>query len=150
MSDCIEWAGHKNPRGYGRRRVNGRLVMAHRVAYEEANGPIPAGLVVMHSCDNPGCVNPRHLSVGTPADNNTDRDSKGRQARLRGERNGMAVLTLDRAIEVAKDPRIYPLIAAEYGISIPTVSAIKVGRLWPDIPDPMRVRSRPGRRARAA
>lgn len=146
MSACIEWAGVRSPEGYGRRQVGGsRTVLAHRYAYAEVHGPIPDGMVVMHSCDNPSCVNPAHLSAGTAADNNADRDRKGRQAHLRGESNGKAILTLDQAQAVAEDARKYRLIASDFGISPVTVCAIKVGRLWPEIDRSRCVRRRTGR-----
>lgn len=78
MTQCIEWTGARNPAGYGRLRLRGQQVYAHRVAYEQAYGPIPEGFVVMHSCDNPPCINPDHLSVGTYADNARDMVEKGR------------------------------------------------------------------------
>lgn len=66
---------------YGRVLVGSRRVGAHRVAWEMAHGPIPDGMVVMHGCDNPPCVNVAHLSLGTQLDNIADRVRKGRSAR---------------------------------------------------------------------
>lgn len=82
-SACWPWTAAINSGGYGSAGVEGRVVTASRRAYELTNGPIPRGEgyhgnVVMHSCDNRPCCNPRHLSLGTQGDNNNDRDAKGR------------------------------------------------------------------------
>lgn len=77
MSDCIEWTGARHPNQYGVRKVKGRNQLVHRLAWEEANGPIPAGMVIMHTCDNPPCYNLDHLRLGSQADNLKDRDRKG-------------------------------------------------------------------------
>jgi hypothetical protein len=79
-NECWPWKGRVSSTGYGTIKHRGRTLKAHRVAYEMANGPIPDGLVVMHICDNPPCCNPNHLRLGTVADNNNDRDQKGRNA----------------------------------------------------------------------
>ena len=73
---CWEWQGARDRKGYGKWGVPVRL--AHRAMYEWAHGPIPEGSVVMHSCDNPACVRPSHLMVGSVADNQADMASKGR------------------------------------------------------------------------
>lgn len=87
-SGCLVWIGRRDKDGYGQISVCGRPMRAHRVAWVLANGPIPRGLCVLHSCDNPPCVNVRegHLFLGTNTENMADRDAKGRQAK--GLRNG--------------------------------------------------------------
>jgi hypothetical protein len=78
---CWIWTGARLPNGYGRVTQQGKQVYTHRLAWELTHGPIPDGLVVCHSCDNPPCCNPAHLWLGTPADNVHDRDAKGRGRR---------------------------------------------------------------------
>lgn len=69
VNGCLEWTGRKTAKGYGQVVVARRDVRAHRFAYALVNGPVPAGMMVLHSCDNPSCVNPDHLRVGTAKDN---------------------------------------------------------------------------------
>lgn len=81
--DCWEWQGQSLPHGYGQFRVGTRATdpkeYTHRLAWSWANGPIPAGHNVLHRCDNPRCVRPAHLFLGTQADNVADMDAKGRR-----------------------------------------------------------------------
>lgn len=77
---CWLFTGWKTPRGYGQIQINatGKRVYAHRLAYELTHGPIPAGMVICHRCDVPGCVNPDHLFAATQGDNIRDAHRKGR------------------------------------------------------------------------
>jgi len=77
LDDCWEWPGNRDAKGYG--YVFGKqLRRTHRVMYELMYGPIPEGMLVCHRCDNPSCMNPSHLFLGTSADNNRDCVAKGR------------------------------------------------------------------------
>lgn len=91
---CMEWTASRTKSGYGKFSVkkDGKvvIVVASRIAYEISKGPIPDGLFVLHTCDNPPCVNPDHLFTGTPKDNTQDALKKGRFAM--GERHPSALL----------------------------------------------------------
>lgn len=127
--DCWEWPGTKNHRGYGVIHVFGatRRVFAHRVAWEiECGRPIPPGLSVCHRCDNPACVNPAHLFLGTQAENMADMRRKGRHVLPPRK------LTIDhvRAIRASTEP--YAVVAERFGISENHVWQIRAGRYWRD------------------
>ena len=83
MTPCDIWESYRLPDGYGQLRVGGRSYRAHRLIWEQEHGAIPEGLVVMHSCDVPSCINIEHLSVGTVRDNARDAVAKGRLANQR-------------------------------------------------------------------
>lgn len=77
-ADCYEWPGSVDGNGYGQFQSGGVSYKPHRVVFEAAWGPIPAGHVIRHKCDNPRCINPAHLESGTPADNVRDMWDRGR------------------------------------------------------------------------
>jgi hypothetical protein len=76
---CWEWSKCRGVSGYGRIQINQKSVEAHRFSYEMHYGPIPEGMCVCHHCDNPACVRPDHLFLGTHGDNANDKINKGRQ-----------------------------------------------------------------------
>lgn len=125
---CIPWMGLKNHKGYG--RIGNKA--AHRIAYEIANGPIPKGLLVMHECDFPACVNHEHLFLGTNKDNMDDRDAKGRQAS--GERNGNSKLTVFQVAKIraayAAGGTTHQKLGDAYGVSKALIGAIVNFRVW--------------------
>ena len=83
-SKCWIWEGHKDKNGYGRIGLDKKYIRVHRFSYELKNGHIPKGLWVLHQCDNPPCVNPSHLKVGTHQENQSDKSERGR---ILGKRN---------------------------------------------------------------
>lgn len=76
---CWVWLGSYTDRGYGRVKIKGVTHRAHRLSFKFFKGPLSPNEIVLHNCDNPGCVNPDHLSAGTHMDNHLDKISKGRQ-----------------------------------------------------------------------
>jgi hypothetical protein len=129
---CWIWTAALFNGGYGAFQDEGRALGAHRVAWELAYGPIPKGLHVLHHCDNPSCVRLDHLFLGTDADNMTDRDRKGRQAR--GLRHGSAKLTVKKVALIRKEYvpyRIsYTVLAKKYGVHPETIGRVIRGENW--------------------
>jgi hypothetical protein len=124
---CWVWTGGLNSNGYGTlKRPGGKPRYAHRYSWERENGPIPDGLNVLHKCDNPPCVRPDHLFLGTQKVNGEDMAGKWRSTW--GERNAQARLTDAQAVAVANDWRSTREVAEQYGISRSTVSKIRLGR----------------------
>ena len=139
---CWEWTANKNWKGYGKiDDENGRKVYAHRVAYELQFGAIPDGMHVCHRCDNPGCVRPDHLFLGTPTDNMADKYAKGRDNRIgktgaTGESHGRSKLTEADVLAIRADRRSSYKIAEERGLSQSGVHSAKSGKTWRHLPKP--------------
>ena len=127
---CWPWKGAKNPKGYGHLIVDGKKVMAHRVAYQLVNGEIPEGDVVRHSCDNPACCNPRHLATGSHKDNTRDMVMRRRSAM--GEKNGRTKLTEADVLYIRCNPEGLSgkALAKKFGLASSTISYIRAGRSW--------------------
>jgi hypothetical protein len=131
-NECWPWLKPLNKWGYGRYKHNNFYAMAHRIAYELTTGKNIDGKVAMHICDNPACCNPKHLAIGTHADNQADKVAKNRQAK--GEKNGSSVLTANQVLEARKkykETKIgYVALAKEYGVSRDTIQKAVRGIYW--------------------
>lgn len=139
---CWVWTGEKTAHGYGSLRLGGsKRVSAHRTSYKYFYGEIPTGLYVCHSCDNPACVNPAHLWLGTPKENAMDMSRKGRQAfqinpkrAARGERASKAKLTEPDVIAIksllGSGAFTLKAIGNLYGVSATAIRYIKSGKNW--------------------
>jgi hypothetical protein len=125
---CWEWKGGRHSKGYG--QFGNPTDKAHRVAWEFYRGPIPDGIHVLHACDNPPCVNPNHLFLGTNLDNVKDKMAKGRGHTVRGTDAGTNILSEEAVRQIRTDQRKQDVIAAEYGVAQTTVSAIKRRINW--------------------
>lgn len=128
---------------YARFRIGKQKMQATHVAWELTHGQIPAGLMVLHSCDNPPCVNPAHLFLGTAAMNSDDMTAKGRQATgdrvrpkdlRRGERHGMSKLTETQVLAIrsayAGGGVSQPDLAARYNVTQANVWAVLHRKTW--------------------
>jgi hypothetical protein len=120
---------------YGRFQPGGRghpTALAHRYSYEMHHGPIPDGMVVMHTCDNGLCVNPDHLRVGTPLENSADMMRKKRNAGRapKGTDNAKAVLNPDLVRLIRASPMYHAEIGRVLGVSAQTIRAVRSGLTW--------------------
>jgi hypothetical protein len=136
---CWEWAGTKNVAGYGAimmvRPEGGRRkqAQAHRVSWEAYVGVIPAGMFVLHRCDNPPCVNPEHLFLGTNKENALDCRDKGRTNAVRGARHPLSKLTDETAREMALmvvSGASKASIARHFGVGVGLVRWMAAGHRW--------------------
>ena len=122
MKPCHEFPGARTSAGYGILARNGQRLLAHRAAWIDAFGPIPKGLNVLHHCDNPPCIEPTHLFVGTQGDNLRDMYAKGR--RKQWSLNADQV----RAIRASTEPA--DRLAARYIVGVSTIYNVRARRTW--------------------
>jgi hypothetical protein len=131
-SGCWNWRGATQHSGHGHifaEPPGRRSVMAHRASWEIIHGPIPEGLCILHKCDNPRCINPDHLCLGTKADNSQDMVSKRRQKR--GSELPHSKLTVEdvRLIRASRDSE--SSLALRYGVAQSTIHEARTGlRYW--------------------
>lgn len=144
---CWNWTGSKT-RGYGHYSLSGKQYRTHRLMWEVVNGAIPDGMVICHKCDNPSCVNPDHLFIGTQADNIADCIAKGRSSKYMhkgvgagepkppyaiGEHKPNAKLTENDVREIKRlwsNGLKMPIIAKQFGVNRSAVRQIIKGITW--------------------
>ena len=131
---CWPYLGAKFHYGHGAIYAWGKQDRAHRVSWILANGPIPDGLNVLHKCDNPPCVNPAHLFLGTDADNIRDMNAKGRDRTLRGDEDPKSKLTEEQVKQIRQLYKPYVVsqhaLAVRFGVSRGAIEAIVHGENW--------------------
>jgi len=135
-NNCIEWIGWRDKDGYGGAYRNGKNIRAHRFSYELFIGPIPKGKNVCHKCDNPSCVNPDHLYVGTQRDNMYDKVERDRCNLKCGEEAKVSRLTEAQVVEIIREKKSgtkVQRIIDKYAISKSTIMDIMQGKLWKHI-----------------
>jgi hypothetical protein len=133
MTGCWEWTAYKEVHGYGVVGFKRKAKLAHRVSYELHRGEIPAGMFVCHRCDNPSCVNPDHLFIGSQVENMADMAAKGRAPK--GEAHSCAKLTERDVLAIKEAAGTNETIAAKYGVGPSQVSRIKLGQTWKHLLD---------------
>lgn len=132
-SSCWIWTGVKDIDGYGLAKFYfSREKRAHRLSYEIHFGTIPRGMHVLHKCDNPSCVSPEHIFLGTNIDNIRDMVKKGRNAKGFTNGRGMAKLTNEDIISIRDllKEKTQKEVAAIFGMSYSCINGIKTGRSW--------------------
>lgn len=159
-SGCWEYQGDKDSHGYGRFTIYARYLkerkrkfFAHRVAYAFFNGADPGEKLVCHKCDNPCCINPDHLFLGSHQDNMNDMRDKGRRAPQDGENNGHARLDEPSVREIIKkiqEGKTNIAIAKDHGVTHSQVSLIRRGKVWQKVANDMNYEPKPCFKRRAS
>lgn len=127
---CWEWCGPKDKNGYGLSSTGiwKKTVFTHRASYEHFLGPIPKGLLVRHKCDNPPCMNPGHLELGTHADNAQDRED--RQRSRTGEKHPLAKLDWVKVREIRASEEPTTVLASRYGVHPKAIFMVRSRQTW--------------------
>lgn len=131
-SGCRLWLAYTSGRGWARLYWKGRLQSAAKLSWENANGPMPRGMETRHKCDNPICIDERHLEPGTHQDNMDDMVKRGRSNK--GTKNPHAKLSKEQALAIIAATGTQQSIADHFGVCNQTVSEIKSGKRWAHLP----------------
>lgn len=134
---CWVWKGETGRYGRGRIHAEGRYVQASHLSYRINRGAIPSGLFVLHSCDNPNCINPDHLFLGTQTDNMRDMARKGRgylqkhPEKTQGEKHPMHKLTTDQVLMIRSTKGVkHGVLAKTFGVCRQSIDNIFSGKRW--------------------
>lgn len=133
---CWRWIGAKNLQGYGKFSLNRTTYQAHRVSYYFNTGKDPKGLCILHSCDNPICVNPLHLTAGTQIENLADMRARGRghtPVAASGEKQHLSKLKAKDIPEIRlqyRDGSTYSVIAEKYKVTFATIAKVVTKQTW--------------------
>lgn len=127
-NECWNWMGAKHPFGYGKIWTGERFKPSHHVSFILADNSIPDGMLLRHKCDNPSCVNPNHLEIGTTLDN--IRDKMERKRGNNGVKHGNAKLTDADVLAIRSSKEKGIKLAEHYGVSPSVISTIKSGKAW--------------------
>ena len=130
---CHIFTGSKDDCGYGRISKDGKLTRVHRAVYEKVHGKIQDKMVILHSCDNPSCINIQHLSADFQSENIKDMYNKGRGINLAGSKHGMSKINETDVINIKKrlsEGDTCVAISKDYSVSEGTIRNIKKGRNW--------------------
>lgn len=134
-SDCWDWSGFKDKNGYPRMVVNKNPLRGNRISYLIHFGFLTPGKLILHSCDNPSCCNPSHLSEGSPKDNTDDRERRGRSAK--GQKIKRSKLTEDQVKNI-RDLRSkgasYSNLCDQFGVNITAVFSVVHHLTWKHVP----------------
>lgn len=127
-NQCWEWTGCKSYNGYGRMggadyKADKKMLFAHRASWEIHNGPIPENMLVLHKCDNPSCVNPYHLEIGSGKKNIVD-------AYIRNRKKGKLTNTQVMEIRLLHGKESAALLAPKYGVNRRNINQIWSGSTW--------------------
>lgn len=125
---CWLWTGPTRT-GYGVFYVGSKNRSAHRISYEAFIGPIPKGMHILHSCDNPGCINPAHLRPGTVKENMADREARRRRS-VRGEQIGTSKLTYQDVLDIRNSKEKPAVLAKKYGVHPCHIWVVRKGKAW--------------------
>ena len=138
-NECWLWTGAKNQKGYGYIGAGsrkGKMLTAHRVSYQLANNDLLDYDYVLHSCDNPSCVNPNHLRKGTCSENIKEAFDKGRKTppTFFGEDNPKSKLTIEKVKFIRANPQLgHKEIANMFGLSPNCIRGVRIGRTWKEV-----------------